>query len=153
VDTERRNIGLKSLDIKQWQKIISFIGLIDSIYLIIIKFANNRALCLQGVGDCYDVNSSSYSVIFGIPIAILGAGAYLTLLVILFLETRNVFFERNGSILVFGITLAGTLYSIYLTYIEVAVLRAICPFCVISAISMLSLFIISTARLISSSGE
>ena len=125
MDSERRSIGIRSLDSKQWQKIISLIGLIDSIYLIIIKFANNRALCLQGVGDCFDVNSSSYSEIMGIPIAVLGAGAYLTLLVILFLESSNVFFERNGSIFVFGITLAGTLFSIYLTYVELFVIFAI----------------------------
>jgi uncharacterized membrane protein len=47
----------------------------------------------------------------------------------------------------FGFTLAGTLYSIYLTYVEVAILRAICPFCVVSAVVMLALFIIAVYRL------
>ena len=44
--------------------------------------------------------------------------------------------------ILFGMTLIGVLYSAYLTYIEVAVIYAICPFCVVSAIMMVILFVI-----------
>ncbi|MEE9507803.1 MAG: vitamin K epoxide reductase family protein, partial [Anaerolineales bacterium] len=48
---------------------------------------------------------------------------------------------------VFGLSLTGTLYSVYLTYLEIAVLRAICPFCVVSAISIFVLLIVGVIRL------
>ena len=43
----------------------------------------------------------------------------------------------------FGITLFGFLYSLYLTYIELFVIFAICPFCVVSAIVMSVMFALS----------
>jgi uncharacterized membrane protein len=150
---ELRFSGLNFRDARFQIGLLASLGLIDAIYLTFIKFANNRAFCLQGVGDCYGVNTSVYSEIHGIPISILGAGAYLTILVLLYLERKSEFFESNTSIIIFGVTLVGVLYSLYLTYIEVAVLRAICPFCVISATVMILLFIISTARLLKGSGE
>jgi uncharacterized membrane protein len=41
----------------------------------------------------------------------------------------------------------GVIYSAYLTYIEIAVLRTICPFCVVSAIIMILIFALSIVRL------
>jgi uncharacterized membrane protein len=126
----------------------SIVGLIDSLYLTWEKLSGNPALCIQGLGDCYSVNTSVYSEIFGIPVAIFGAVAYLLILVSLLLETRYTFFEENSPLIVFAITLIGTLFSAYLTYIELGVLRKICPFCVVSAITMLVLLVFSVIRLI-----
>ena len=126
----------------------SLIGLIDALYLTWEKISGNPALCIQGLGDCYSVNNSIYSEFFGIPVAILGTGAYLLILVVLFLEPKNSFFESNSTFFVFAITLVGTLFSAYLTYIEIAILKKICPFCVISAITMLVLLVFSVLRLI-----
>jgi uncharacterized membrane protein len=126
----------------------SLIGLIDALYLTWEKISGNPALCIQGLGDCYSVNNSIYSEFFGIPVAVLGAGAYLLILVVLFLEPKNSFFESNSALFIFAITLIGTLFSAYLTYIEIAVLKKICPFCVISAITILVLLVFSVLRLI-----
>lgn len=126
----------------------SLIGLIDALYLTWEIISGNPALCIQGLGDCYLVNNSIYSEFFGIPVAVLGAGAYLLILVVLFLEPKNSFFESNSTFFVFAITLVGTLFSAYLTYIGIAVLKKICPFCVISAITMLVLLVFSALRLI-----
>lgn len=126
---------------------LAIIGLVDALYLTWIKLTNNQAVCLPGLGDCGTVNSSRYAEIFGIPVALLGAGAYLAILGVIFLEKRNSFWENSSSLIVFGICLAGTLYSLYLTYIEIWVLKAICPFCVVSAVAMLSLLILSIVRL------
>jgi uncharacterized membrane protein len=126
----------------------SLIGLIDALYLTWEKISGNPALCIQGLGDCYSVNNSIYSEFYGIPVSVLGAGAYLLILIVLFLEPMNSFFKSNSTFIVFTITLAGTLFSAYLTYIEIAVLKRICPFCVVSAITMLILLVFSTLRLI-----
>lgn len=123
------------------------LGLLDSAYLTIIKLANATAICAD-IGDCDTVNNSRYAEIGGIPIALLGAGAYLVMLLLLIWEPRlgeNGDYARLG---VFGIALAGTLYSFYLTYLEIAVLRAICPFCVLSAVSITVLCILGLVRLV-----
>jgi len=126
--------------------IFTVIGLGVSLYLVWIKFTSNTALCM-GVGDCEAVNTSIYSAIRGIPIALFGAGAYAAILVLLFLESRLALVKEWGPIAEFGMALSGTLYSAYLTYLEVAVLRKICPYCATSAIAITLICIIAGLRL------
>jgi uncharacterized membrane protein len=128
--------------------VFSIIGLIDSLYLSWVKLSHTEAACLPGIGNCETVNSSSYASIFGIPIALLGAGAYAAIILVLYLEQRKGFWADNGQLAVFGVSLIGLLYSAYLTYIELAVLHAVCPYCVISAFAMLFVFIFNLTRLI-----
>ena len=132
--------------------VLAAIGFFDSLYLTYVKLSHQQAYC-AGLGECETVNNSPYAEIAGIPIALLGMGAYLVILVLLYLEPRGEFWQNNSRLIVFGLTLVGILYSIYLTYIEIAVLRAICPYCVVSAVVMLLLFIISTYRVIVDSSE
>ena len=128
--------------IKRILIVLSFIGLADSIYLTWIKLSGSEALC-TGVGGCDVVNTSEYAELAGIPIALLGAGAYVAILAILLAESRIAWLKDNGPLLLFGITLFGFLYSLYLTYIELFVIFAICPFCVVSAIVMSVMFALS----------
>ena len=134
--------------IKTIMLVTAVIGLIDSIYLYILKISNNRDLCIEGVGDCWSVNTSPYADINGVPVALLGALAYLGIIGLLLFESKFTFLKSYAQYLLFGITLAGLLYSIYLTYLEIAVIKAICPFCVISALAMLVLFVCAVIRLI-----
>jgi uncharacterized membrane protein len=127
--------------------VLAAIGLIDSMYLTYVKLSHQQVYC-GGLGECETVNNSPYSEIYGLPIALLGIGGYLLIIALLYLETRGGIWQSNSRLLVFGISLVGILYSIYLTYIEIAVLNAICPYCVLSAVVMLLLFIISTYRLV-----
>ncbi len=128
-------------------------GLVNSVYLIWIKIANDKIYCLPGIGDCWTVNTSQYSQVFGIPISVFGAIAYLAILLTALFGERSNFFQENQITLLFGITLAGFLYSLYLTYLEIFVINAICPFCVISAIAMTILFILSVIRLVKNQTE
>jgi uncharacterized membrane protein len=130
-----------------WSLAVTVIGLLDSIYLIILKYSNNKAMCIQGVGDCWSVNISRYSMIAGIPVAVLGAIAYLAIIALLLLENRGHFWRTQGVMLNFGLSLVGVLFSAYLTYLEIAVIHAICPLCVLSAFCMLVLFGLNLARL------
>jgi uncharacterized membrane protein len=132
--------------------ITSIIGLIDALYLTWVKLTHRVAFC-GTYGGCETVNTSSYASILGIPIAVFGAGAYLVIIILLFLENKGQFWKENSPILVFGITLVGVLYSIYLTYIEIAVLHAICPYCVVSGIAMLVLFFLAILRLVRGQAE
>ncbi len=125
----------------------ALIGLIDSAYLSWLKFSHNEVLCAGGLGDCYTVNTSPYAEIYGIPIALLGLGAYLAIIFVLLFETRSTFFEENGKLIVFGLSLVGVIYSAYLSYLEEFVIRAWCPYCVLSAIAITVIFVASIMRL------
>jgi uncharacterized membrane protein len=126
--------------------VLAAIGFIDALYLTYVKLSHQQVYC-GGSGECETVNSSSYAEIGGVPIALLGMGAYIVIMALLFLETRGDFWHANARLIIFGISLIGILYSVYLTYIEIAVLHAICPYCVLSAIVMFLLFVVSTSRL------
>lgn len=132
--------------LKKLTKVSLWIGLIDSLYLSYIKLAHKEAIC-SGIGQCDVVQASSYSLLFGIPIAVLGALAYIILLYLLFAESKVGFFEDYALMISFGMTFVGFLYSLYLTYIEIEVLNAICPYCVVSAIAIMIAFIATTIRL------
>ena len=131
----------------------AILGILDSIYLLIIKVTNNKALCIQGVGDCWSVNTSRYSEVFGIPLSVLGIIAYAVILTLWILLPRNDFFKRNIPIANFMLSLIGVIYSAYLTYLEIAVIKAICPFCVVSAILLVILFVVSLIQLIQGPGD
>lgn len=127
--------------------IVAILGMLDAIYLTIIKFTDNKALCIQGIGDCWSVNNSRYSEWNGIPISLFGILAYISIIVILTSQNKFKFFTDFGSIFVFGIALSGFLFSIYLTFLQFAVIKAVCPFCIISAITMMTVFILSLINL------
>ncbi|MHB0989538.1 MAG: vitamin K epoxide reductase family protein [Bellilinea sp.] len=131
----------------------AILGILDSIYLLIIKVSNNKALCIQGVGDCWSVNTSRYSEVFGIPLSVLGIIAYAVILTLWILLPRSDFFKRNIPIVNFMLSLIGVIYSAYLTYLEIAVIKAICPFCVVSAILLVILFVVSLIQLIQGPGD
>jgi len=127
--------------------ILVVIGLLVSIYMTIYKVTSNDALCL-GSGDCSTVNASRYSEVYGIPVATVGIAGYFAILLIHWYEKRDLFFEKNGPMLIFGMALTGFLFTLYLIYIEFAILNAFCPFCLASQSAMTVIFIISIFRLI-----
>ncbi len=127
--------------------IAAVIGVFDSAYLTWIKLSHNETLCAPGLGDCFTVNTSKYAELFGIPIAILGMATYLFIIGILIFENRIDLLKEYGTLALFGISLVGVLYSIYLSYLEEFVLHAWCPYCILSAIMITVIFVISVMRL------
>lgn len=123
------------------------LGLFVSIYMTIYKVTNNESMCI-GSSGCSEVNGSRYSEINGIPVAVLGVVGYAALLALLFLEQRPGIFQQNGTMMFFGISLIGFLFTLYLIYVEVALIKAYCPFCLTSQAAMTIIFIISVIRLI-----
>jgi len=123
------------------------LGLLVSIYMTIYKITSNNAMCL-GSGDCSTVNASRYSEVYGIPVAVFGVLGYAAILATLFFETRNTFFKQNSTLMIFGMALTGFLFTLWLIYVEVAILKALCPFCVTSQTAMTIIFIIAVTRLI-----
>lgn len=126
--------------------VLSILGLIVAGYLIFFKIFPTSTLCI-GAGGCETVNNSVYSEVMGIPVAALGAAAYAAMLGLLAFENRISILTEWGPMLVFGLALAGTLYSAYLTYVELAIIHAVCPYCVASAVIITLILIVSAVRL------
>ncbi len=126
---------------------LALTGLLDALYLAWVKLTGATPYC-AGVAGCESVSASSYAVLGRIPIALFGVVAYLAILLFLLLDNRGMFWWHYGTMLVFGLSLAGALYSTYLTYIEVAVLRAMCPYCVFSAFVMIAIFALASIRVV-----
>ena len=126
---------------------LAIIGLLVSIYMTIYKITSNDSMCI-GSKDCSVVNASRYSEIYGIPVAVLGVVGYAAILAILLLERNPGFFNQNGTMLLFGLSLTGFLFTLYLIFIEVALIKAYCPFCIASQTAMTLIFILSVIRVV-----
>lgn len=127
--------------------VLAILGAVDAIYLYIYKLTGNPQMCL-GNGGCHNVNFSPYSEINGIPVSIFGLAAYLAIICILILEARLKLAKENGPLAIFGISLGGVAFTAYLTYLEIYVINAICPFCVASAVIITLIFILAIIRLV-----
>jgi len=127
--------------------ILTIIGLLVSIYMTIYKITSNDSMCI-GSGDCKTVNASRYAEVYGIPVAVLGVAGYSAILAVLLLERKPSFFQQNGTLLFFGLSLTGFLFTLYLIFVETVLIKAYCPFCITSQTAMTIIFIISVIRLV-----
>ncbi len=126
---------------------LGIVGLLVSIYMTIYKVTSNDGMCL-GSGDCSTVNASRYSEVNGIPVAAVGVIGYLAILAVHYFEDRSSFFKKNGTLMIFGMALTGFLFTVWLIYVELVLLKAICPFCVASQVVMTLIFILAIIRLV-----
>jgi uncharacterized membrane protein len=130
------NINLKSWP--DWfTPALAVIGVGISIYLSYIEITHTDAVC-GPIGDCNAVQSSSYAYFLGIiPIAVLGLLSYLAIgvawVVRKFGETES---KKTITMTIWWFALIGTLFSIYLTFLEPFVIGATCAWCIASAITM-----------------
>jgi len=124
---------------------LALAGTIVAAYMVVIHYREHALVC--GIGNCEKVQTSSYAELLGIPIAWMGLVMYLAFLALMILRKVRPATEEFATIALFGITLAGTLYVAYLTYLEIWVIEAICQWCVAFAIITIMIFIGSTFRL------
>lgn len=120
--------------------LLAAIGLGIGGYLIYVHYNIDALVC--GTGECEIVQTSEYSEVMGIPIAIFGTAMYAALLALAVYRLRAPGSMLPASMAALAITGAGTLYSAWLTYLELYVIEAICQWCVASAIVTTLLFAI-----------
>lgn len=122
--------------------LLALIGLGISIYLSHVETTNTLAAC-GPVGDCNTVQQSEYAHIFGISVSLLGIAGYA---VILLTWVGGMFkgkIAEWAALVLLAMTFGGTLFSIYLTYLEPFVIGATCLWCLASAVAMTLLFVLS----------
>ncbi len=121
--------------------VFAALGLLDSAYLLTVHWGWWTAVCL-GVGNCEVVNMSVYSELLGIPVALLGGLSYIALMALSYAVLQDIYAEY-AQIARFFIAAVGVAFSAYLTGIELFVLHEICPWCVMSAILITLIAVLS----------
>lgn len=124
------------------------VGIVISGYLSYVKLTDVPMVCVAGsVFNCEVVQNSVYARLFNIPIAWLGLATYLVIGALLLLQNRVAFLREYGVMIEFGIILFAFLFSIWLVYVQVFRLQALCMWCLAHEANMTILFIISIVRL------
>jgi uncharacterized membrane protein len=126
---------------------LALAGIFISIYLTLYKLGVVGELSCS-IGSCETVNTSRWSVFLGLPVAAWGLLFYLDVFGVALLGTmprwEN---EPVISIVLVAQATVGVLFSAWLTYLELAVIQAICIWCVTSAVIVLVILVVSIADL------
>ena len=115
--------------------VLSIVGVGVASYLAVVEMSGTQAVC-GPVGDCNTVQQSPYAHLFGVlPIGVLGVVGYIAILAAWALRHTAGIAANALPTLAF----LGTLFSIYLTFLEPFVIGATCMWCLTSAALMLAL--------------
>jgi len=115
--------------------LLALLGIVVAGYLSWVEVTGAEAVC-GPVGDCNTVQQSEYAKVFGlIPVGVMGLMGYAIII-------AGWLAARLGSgavadwarVTVLGVAAVGTLFSIYLTFLEPFVIGATCAWCVASAV-------------------
>ena len=132
---------------------ISLVGLFVAMYLWLYKLGVLGQLSC-GIGSCETVNTSKWATLLGQPVALWGVCFYVAMLAVAVLGTLERFErDRRIAVALMVMTSGGVLFSGWLTYLELAVIHAICQWCVVSAVLVLVMFALSVAELKAGSQE
>ncbi len=124
--------------------LLALLGLVVAGYLAFIESTGGEAVC-GPVGDCNTVQQSEYAFLFGVvSVGLLGMLSYIAIL-------SAWLIDRWGSeqladlaqVAIFLMAFVGTLFSIYLTFLEPFVIGATCAWCLTSAMVITTLMLIS----------
>lgn len=114
--------------------LLALIGAADSLYLTIEHYSSAIPPCTGGqFADCGIVLQSTYATVYGIPLALIGLVHYLVLAALLY-AFRSVR-DRRLILLILLQIAAGALASVYFAYLQIGVLKALCLYCMVSAVN------------------
>jgi len=127
------------------RKIATFVaafGIGVATYIAIADSGGGAPVCLAGGSGCETVANSTYSHLLGVNIAVFGIIGYALLLAASLMRGDE---ARMGG---FVLALIGLGYSVFLTYLELFKIDAICQWCVASAVLMAVLFAVNATRMV-----
>jgi uncharacterized membrane protein len=124
--------------------VLALMGLAVALYLAYVEITQTEAVC-GPVGECNVVQTSDYALFLGIPVALWGVLNYLVV-VVLWTGQRTLAGRWAHLFLLglLGLTVFGTLFSIYLTCLELFAIQAICSWCLGSAVITTVLMLLAT---------
>jgi uncharacterized membrane protein len=112
-------------------------------YLTYVHYSGAQIACTAGQ-SCAKVQTSQWSTLAGVPVALIGLVGYLAILAFLVGPDRE-----ESRLVILGLTMTGSGFSAYLTYRELFSIHAICEWCVSSAVIMTFLLAAAATRYIS----
>ena len=122
---------------------LSLVGLFVAMYLWLFKLGIVGTLSCK-IGNCERVNTSPWAIFLGQPVAFWGVLYYVAMFATAFASTLERFAaDRRAALALVVLTGWGVLFSGYLTYLELAKIHAVCMYCVISAIIVVIMFVLS----------
>ena len=133
---------------------LALAGIFISLYLTLYKMGIVGELSCS-IGSCETVNTSKWSRFLGLPVAAWGLLFYLDVFGISLAGTSQ---RLEASIAISSILVVqsaiGVLFSAWLTYLELAVIHAICIWCVTSAgiVTLILLFSVADYREVRGAG-
>ena len=121
--------------------VTAFLGFLDAMYLTTSHYIGVIPPCYV-VGGCEQVTTSSYSLILGIPVALMGTLYYISVLAatLLYVDRKYPLAMRALQ----ALTILGLLFSAWFTYVQGFILEAWCSYCLFSAFTSTVLFILVT---------
>jgi uncharacterized membrane protein len=121
--------------------LLAVVGALISAYLTWSYLQGIAPVCVGGSSGCETVQTSRYAEILGVPVASLGFLAYACLLGSALIQ------DERAALFGLFVALAGTLFSAYLTYVELFVIQAFCQWCVANAALMVASLLLTALRL------
>ena len=127
--------------------LLALVGLLVATYLWLYKIGMLGELQC-GTGSCEYVQTSRFAELFGIPVAFYGVVGYAGLLGLGLAGLQPMFAaNRRVGALLATLATAGFAFTLYLTAIELFVLHALCRWCVVSAVIMTAIWVLSIVGL------
>jgi uncharacterized membrane protein len=123
--------------------LIALVGLFVALYLTLYKVGVIGELACS-IGSCEAVQTSRWSTLLGLPVAAWGLAFYASVLAIALTGLMERYEDSRPLALgMLALTAWGALFSLWLTYVELFVIRAVCQWCVISALLAVGLTVVS----------
>jgi uncharacterized membrane protein len=122
---------------------LTVLGIFVAGYLTWSHYSGEPVYC-GGSNSCELVNTSRFAFLGPIPVALIGLAGYVIILVLSLIPPKE--HRQWPALLIFAGALIGVMLQWYLFYIEVAVLRAICYWCVTSQTIITLIFLLAFPR-------
>jgi len=125
-------------------------GILIAFYLLLYHDGTLVGVCsASGWDDCGKVSGpdAPYSAIGPVPVALIGLVGYIIIFILVWLKDWLVVVEDYIPELMVGLTGVAFLFSLGLTGLEILVIKAICRYCVVSAVIATLMFILAVVYL------
>ena len=125
--------------------LVALVGLFVALYLWLYKAGVIGALAC-GAGSCETVQLSKWATLMNLPVAAWGVAFYAVVCAVaIALVQERWEGSRKLSLALLLLTTWGVMFSLWLTYLELFVIHAICRWCVVSAVIACVLWVLAVA--------
>jgi len=154
ISMEGAQVGRLTIRLRMLVGLLALLGLLVAAHLSLYELMVSGNISCPFGGGCGEVNRSAYVDVFGLPIAVIGVFGYsLILAIVLARLTRRRLWGGLAGVILVGVSGSGFLVSMYLTFLELFMIRAFCSWCLVSTLLMTGILALAIAALVSEQRE